>query len=411
MKDADSVKNVARVLKQFPEESLVVVVSAMGKTTNELEKLVACHLQGHKNKTLKQLKFIRDFHMTIVNGLFGKEDAVEGLENLLSELETRSLKKPTTNEDFAYDQIVCYGELISTRIVAAYLNNVGMSCTWWDARDLILTDSTYREGKVNWKVTRERVRKNLLPKRKKHISLTQGFIGSTSQKHTTTLGREGSDYTAAILAHTLEAEEVTIWKDVPGVLNADPKWFDDTVLLPQLSYRDAIELSYYGATVIHPKTIQPLQNKKIPLRVRSFVNPKAKGTVIAEAHYRKLIPSFIFRIDQALLSIQAKDFSFIAEDNLSLIFSLFAKHRIKINVMQNSAISFLVAMDNNKKKVSALTKDLSKHFNVQSQTGHLELITIRYYDQKTIDRVCINKEILLEQKGPENVQLVVKDRG
>ncbi|MCB0430513.1 MAG: aspartate kinase [Flavobacteriales bacterium] len=416
VKDAASVKNVASVLRLFPKDQLVVVVSAMGKTTNALEVLVKACMEGKPRKITQCMQELKTYHATIINGLFDKpQDALTDLETQLGNMERFMKGNRSGQYDFVYDQLVSMGEVISTRIIAAYLNSIGFNCTWLDAREVIRTDGTFREGKVDWKTSSAQVKKAIhavMDKKKGgRIVLTQGFIGSTPRKQTTTLGREGSDYTAAIFAHILDAEEVAIWKDVPGVLNADPKWFDDTVLLPQLSYRDAIELSYYGATVIHPKTIKPLENKKIPLKVKSFVHPREKGTVIGHAGYKKLIPSFIFRINQALLSIQPKDFSFIAEENLSLIFGLFSRHRIKINVMQNSAISFLVSVDHDDAKVKALVKDLSKHFNVDAVTGKLELITIRYYDQKTIDRVCVKKEVLLEQKSATTVQLVVRDIG
>jgi aspartate kinase len=305
---------------------------------------------------------------------------------------------------------VSLGEIISTKIVNAYLIEASVNSKWLDVRDVIQTDNTYREGKVDWDLTQELVNRNLLPFLENNNNLvlvTQGFIGGTSENFTTTLGREGSDYSAAILAFTTNAESVTIWKDVPGVLNADPKWFDETKKLEQISYQDAIELAYYGATVIHPKTIKPLQNKKIPLYVKSFLNPEEIGTVINDVQTPLPIPSFIFKVNQVLISISPKDFSFIAEDNFSDIFNLFSERQVKVNVMQNSAISFSVSVDNDKRKLPELIKTLQKQYRVL-YNDNLELITIRYYDQATIDRVTIDKKILLEVKSRYTVQLVVK---
>jgi len=415
VKDAKSVKNVVKVLSLYPGENLLVVVSAMGKTTNAMEQITSAYIDGKNNSLLKQLKNLKKFHSNIINDLFTDATATHNKVNRILELLDDVLsKKPVKNYDKVYDGIVPYGELVSTTIIAQYLVASGIQCTWLDARKVIRTDDCHREARIDWKITTSRIKafvKKTFKGRsgKQRIVLTQGFIGANAKNHSTTLGREGSDFTAAIFGHVLGAEDVTIWKDVPGVLNADPKWFDETALLPQLSYKDAIELAYYGATVIHPKTIKPLENKKIPLRVKSFLKPRGKGTVINDAVYKKLVASFIFRIDQAVISISVHDFSFIVEENLSLIFDLFARRRVKINVMQNSAISFLVSVDNDKRKLPALVNDLKDHFNVSFTKGKIELITIRYYNQKTIDRVMVKKQLLLEQKGPTTVQLVVKD--
>jgi aspartate kinase len=308
--------------------------------------------------------------------------------------------------DQVYDQIVCMGEIISTKIVAAYLNATALPVQWLDVRDIIKTDNTYREGKVDWEQTTALAMRQI--NGSSRIVLTQGFLGGTSENYTTTLGREGSDYTAAILAFCLNAESVTIWKDVPGVLNADPKWFDETQLIPQLSYQDAIELAYYGATVIHPKTIKPLQNKNIPLYVRSFVHPQEKGTEISNTQTPLPVPCFIFKVDQLLISLSPKDFSFIVEENFSDIFRLFSRHGVKINTMQNSAISFSVCVDNDPRRVPALIGELQQHYRVL-YNDRVELITIRYYDQATIDRVTVDKVVLLEVKSRYTVQLVVRN--
>lgn len=413
VKDANAVKNVATVLKRFPNENIIVVVSAMGKVTNALERLTdAVFLKKGNPQTI--LNEIKKYHFDITEELFpNKNHAVyTELNNTFVELDWAVEDEPTPDYNYEYDKIVSMGEIISTKIVNAYLKESELNSKWVDVRDFIQTDNTYREGKINWDLSQKLVQEHLSPafspSKKGVIVVTQGFIGGTSENFTTTLGREGSDYTAAILAFTTNAESVTIWKDVPGVLNADPKWFDETKKLEQLSYQDAIELAYYGATVIHPKTIKPLQNKKIPLYVKSFIHPDEKGTVINEVQSPLQIPCFIFKVNQVLVSISPKDFSFIVEENFSDIFNLFAEKQVKVNVMQNSAISFSVSVDNDERKLPDLIKTLQKQYRVL-YNDNLELITIRYYDQATIDRVTVDKKILLEVKSRYTVQLVVKN--
>lgn len=416
VKDAKAVKNVAEILKLFPKENILVVVSAMGKVTNALERLTAAIFYPAKNAGDKKedasrvLEEIKKYHFHIIAELFPSKNhsIYNEISNTFVELDWAVDDTPTENYSYEYDKIVSMGEIISTKIVHAYLKEVGLNSQWKDVRDFIQTDNTYREGKVDWDLTQSLVNEKLLPEIKDNaIVVTQGFIGGTSENFTTTLGREGSDYTAAILAYTTNAESVTIWKDVPGVLNADPKWFDETKKLEQISYQDAIELAYYGATVIHPKTIKPLQNKKIPLLVKSFLNPSEKGTIINEIQSPLPIPCFIFKVNQVLISISPKDFSFIAEENFSNIFNLFAEKQVKVNVMQNSAISFSVSVDADERKLPDLIKTLQKQYRVL-YNDNLELITIRYYDQATIDRVTIDKKVLLEVKSRYTVQLVVK---
>lgn len=412
VKDANAVRNVAGILQRFSGEEIVVVISAMGKMTNALERLTDAFYYKKENPVLV-LDEIRNYHNKILDELFeDKSNPVfTDIHNMFVELEWALEDEPTHPYDCEYDQIVSMGELISTKIVSAYLNAAGVKSQWWDIRDFIKTDNTYREGKVDWALTETLVREELIPYFKsseKKVVVTQGFLGVTSENFTTTLGREGSDYTAAILAYCSDAESVTIWKDVPGVLNADPKWFDETQLIPQLTYQDAIELTYYGATVIHPKTIKPLQNKKIPLYVRSFVEPEKEGTKIHDAQVPLPIPCFIFKVDQVLLSISPKDFSFIVEENLGDIFDLFAKSRVKMNVMLNSAISFSVSVDRDDRKLPPLIEKLRENFRVL-YNEKVELVTIRYYDQQTIDRVTAGKQIFLEVKSRYTVQIVMKD--
>lgn len=407
VKNSDAVKNVASILKLFPKEQIVVVISAMGKTTNALERLTnACF--NERTAIASILTEIKDYHFDILKGLFpdSKHPVYTEIANSFVELDWASEDPPILSYDQTYDQIVSVGELISTKIVSAYLNATGISNRWQDARDFIQTDNTYREGKINWELTNS-LSKTVLNFDTSDLIITQGFIGGTSENFTTTLGREGSDYTASIIAYTLDAADVTIWKDVPGVLNADPKYFDDTVMLKQLSYHDAIELTYYGATVIHPKTIKPLQNKGIPLRVKSFIAPEKEGTLIDANATQNLHPCFIFKTEQMLISISPKDFSFIVEENLSHLFSIFAQCHIKINLMQNSALSFSICVDNNERKAEQLIALLQQDYRVLFN-GNLELITIRNYDTATIARVSTGKEVILEQKSRSTIQLVTR---
>lgn len=413
LKSAEAVHNMANILRKFPKDRIIVIVSAMGKTTNALEQLTEAYYYKKANVNVL-LNEIKKYHLDIAGQLFTKKDhpVFDELNNTFVELDWAVEGEPAYSYNLEYDQIVSMGEIISSKIVSAYLNEIGIGNTWLDVRDLIKTDDTFREAKVNWEQTENAVRKNINPVFSENktgaIILTQGFLGGTTENFTSTLGREGSDYTAAILAFTASADEVTIWKDVPGVLNADPKWFDETKKIEQLSYQDAIELAYYGATVIHPKTIKPLQNKKIPLYVKSFLSPDDRGTLINEIQSPLPTPCFIFKINQVLISISPKDFSFIVEENLSDIFKLFAGHDIKINMIQNSAISLSVSADGDERQLTSLIEILRKDFRVL-YNENLELITIRYYDQETINRVIVNKKILLEQKSRYTVQLVVRN--
>lgn len=411
VKNADAVRNVASIIRKFREENnLVVVVSAMGKTTNALEVLVK---KGYGREDFtKEFEELRNYHFQIIHELFENSlDIRREIDEVFEEIRILLGAEIKEEFNFIYDQVVSQGEIISTKIVAAYLLQDGLDVEYKDARGLVRTDNTYREAKVNWNVTEYLIRQQLLPvfsgaSAENKIIVTQGFIGKSSEGNSTTLGREGSDYTAAIFAYSLDAEAVTIWKDVPGVLNADPKYFEDAQILNQLSYIDAIELAYYGATVIHPKTIKPLQNKKIPLRVRSFLNPATAGTVINEKEPLSVIPSFIFKVNQALLSISPKDFSFIIEENISEIFGLLAKYRVKVNLMQHSAISFQLCIDHDPEKTRILCQELERSFNL-TVNENLELITVRNYNQATIERLLRGKELLVEQKNSHTVRLVV----
>ncbi len=411
VKSANAVKNAANILKRYPDDKIAIVVSAMGKTTNAME-VISDHYFHKRKKQLKEaVEERKNYHKQIVEELFPDKEHPFHMEfnNIFEELQERLDKAPTQNYDHDYDQIVPYGEMISTRIISGFLNESGIENQWMDIRKYLKSNNVFREARIDWGLSTQLV-KNGFHFRDSRIYITQGFVASTIDDITTTLGREGSDFTAAILAHILRAEHVTIWKDVPGVLNADPKWFDNTVKLEQISYLDAIELAYYGASVIHPKTIKPLQNKNINLYIKSFIDPDEEGTLVGNLTYNKLIPSFIFNMDQVLIRISPRDFSFIAEDNLESIFGYVYKHGVKINLMQNSAVSFQICINNNKRKSRNLIDDLEQEFKVTYETG-LELITIRYFDQSTIDRVMINKELILEQIYKQNIRLIVRDKG
>ncbi|RAJ28373.1 aspartate kinase [Pedobacter cryoconitis] len=408
--NAEAVKNLVAIIQQAEKENLLIVVSAMGKMTNKLELLSNAYIHGQEN-THQLLDEVKAYHFNILNELFDNHShpVFNDVANTFVEIEWLLEEEASDAPDYIYDQIVSIGEVVSTKIVAAYLNESNIYAVWADARNFIKTDNTYREGQVDWDKTEIEVQRNLVPLLKKSIVVTQGFIGGTSENFTTTLGREGSDYSAAIFCACLNATALTIWKDVPGVLNADPKWFDETERIPQLSYHDAIELTYYGATVIHPKTIKPLQNKNIPLYVKSFLHPTSEGTVINGINSELPVPSFIFKVNQVLISILPKDFSFIIEENLSDIFSLFHKHKVKVNTMLNSALSFSVSVDHEEEKINNLIQDLSILYKVKYNEG-LELVTIRYYNQDTINRVTLHKDILLEVKSRHTCQIVMKDK-
>jgi aspartate kinase len=412
VKNADAVKNITKILKGFTGEHLVIVISAMGKTTNALEKVAEAFYfkTGDANDLIAEVK---NYHLEIVKQLFPDKHHViyDEINNVFVEIDWLLEEEPAKSYDFVYDQIVSAGELLSTKIICRYLNETGLNSMWVDARDMIKTDNTYREAKVDWTLAENLVSEKINGIFKSGISfvISQGFIGSTSENYTTTLGREGSDYSAAIFAFCLNADGVYIWKDVPGVLNADPKYFKDAQKLERMSYHDAIELAYFGASVIHPKTIKPLENKNISLYVKSFMNPELAGTVIGkDLETKPLIPSFIFKDNQMLLSISAKDFSFIAEENLSDIFGLFAKLSIKMNLMQNSAISFSVCIDNEVMKVPSLLEELRKDYKVL-YNENLQLYTVRHYYPSTIEMLTTGKQVLLEQRSRHTAQFVARN--
>lgn len=411
LKDAQGIKNITEIInKQRDKSSLLVVVSAILKATNDLESFLDAYFYK-KASHLEIFKQIKSYHHKIMIDLFEstQHPIFDEVANCFVEIDWIIEEEPQDEYDYLYDQVVSIGEVVASKIVHAYLLESGYSSKWVDARDYILTDNSFRNAEVNWPATNKNIQSNLIPLLKDNIVITQGFIGGTSENFTTTLGREGSDYSAAIFASCLDAKNVSIWKDVPGVLNADPKWFSETELIDELSYLDAIELTYYGATVIHPKTIKPLENKEIELHVRSFIEPQNLGTVIRKTKQSLAVPSFIFKVDQVLISVLPKDFSFIVEDNLSHIFSLFHKHKVKINVMQNSAVSFSVSADYQEKRINPLIEELKERYKVSSQKD-LELVTIRHYNQNTINRVLTDKDIIIQVKNSYTCQMLIKPK-
>lgn len=407
VKDAEGVKNVTKIISSYKEEPLLVVISAMGKTTNALEDLYKLGLE--RQSFQQEVNALYDYHLQIVKNLFNDlhHDIHFQLAKRFQSL-TRVLQKLNIeNAARGYDEVVAHGELISTVILQACLEDMGFACRWIDARDYISTNNFHKEAKINWSLTSSKINRALPAVLENEIIITQGFIGRSPDGHTTTLGREGSDFSAAIFASCLNAGSVTIWKDVPGVLNADPKMVKETILYPELSYNEAAEMTYYGATVIHPKTVKPLANHKIPLFVRSFLNPEAPGTRIFDLEHEKQAPAIIFKKNQTLISFHIRDFSFITERNLSHIFSLLDLLNIKINLMQNSAITFSVCVDNAADKIKSLITNLETEYNILYNTD-LTLITIKNFTNELNEEVSQGKEILLEQKTRSNFQIVVR---
>lgn len=410
VKDAESVKNVATILDNHASDKVLVVISAMAKTTNLLESVVDAFVYKKPEMTAKMNEFA-DFHIKLCKELITDDNhpIFNDLENIFLELECLTEKEVKDDYDFVYDQIVSYGEIISTKIVSAYLLAQGIKNKWVDARNFIFTNSNFREAGVNWSETEHIITSKLKPFAEKSMVITQGFIGKDRNNATTTLGREGSDYSAAIFAWCLNAESVTIWKDVAGVMNADPKKFSQAEKIDSLSFDQAIELAYYGASVIHPKTIQPLKSKGIPLHVKSFVNPNESGTVVKEGKEFKTDKiCFIFKENQCLLSLKTRDFSFVAENNLQEIFRILAAHKVRVNVMQNSAISFKTIVDCDERKLSNIIKDLEPSFEIK-HTADLRLVSIYNHVNKAIpDSLTQGKKVLLEQKTERVLHLVLE---
>ena len=404
VKDANGVKNLAKVLQKVGHEKTLIVVSAMGKTTNALEVVINNYF-NNKKELQSSLQEVKKYHNAILLDLFENEQhpIFKTLSILFDELNAflKSNKSPDYN--FVYDQVIGYGELVSTRIISGYLNETGFQNDWLDVREFIKTDNYYRRANVHWEDTQALINKKF---NTSILNITQGFLGSDKNNFTTTLGREGSDYTAAIFAYCLNAESVTIWKDVPGVLNADPRYFDNAQLLHKISYREAIELAFYGASVIHPKTLQPLQRKEIPLYVKSFIKPEEPGTKVGKGiPLDPDIPCFIVKKNQVLISLSSLDFSYIVEENLSEIFSLLHLYKMKVDVIQNSAISFSVCVDNIYNNLDKLLHHLKAKFNVTCHEN-VCLYTIRNYSEISIKQLEVDKTILLKQLTQGTVQMV-----
>jgi aspartate kinase len=407
VKDADGVKNVFDVLQKVGHDDVLIVISAMGKTTNALE-LVIKNYFDKSNEFHASLQEVRKYHNQILLDLFDDEehDVFFSVNSHFADLEyfLRSNKSP--NYNFVYDQVISFGEIVSTTIVSHYFNEKGLKNNWIDVRNFIKTDSNYRDANVDWDHTQKLISKGV---KKKSINITQGFLGSDENNFTTTLGREGSDYTAAIFAYCLSAESVTIWKDVPGVLNADPRYFENAILLNQISYREAIELAFYGASVIHPKTLQPLQKKEIPLYVKSFINPLLPGTSVSKgADLEPKTSCFIVKKNQLLLSLSSIDFSFIMEENISEIFLLLHKFKIKVSLIQNTAISFSICLEDKFGNFNELKSILSKKFKL-AYNENVSLYTIRHFTKETAEMVEKDKTVLVKQISRETMQIVTKE--
>lgn len=406
-KDAENVRNVLSVITQSNEKNLVVVVSAMGKMTNALENVVSDYFEtgGYE----MSLEIVYQFHKNIIIDLFSSIDhpIFSKIDAVFSEIKMFLDNNKSKNHSFVYDQVVCYGELLASHIVSFYFSEEGLTNTWLDVRKCIITDGNFREAKVDWEATEIKVLNKVASN---GITITQGFLGAEgTHNFTTTLGREGSDYTAAIFAYCLNAESVTIWKDVPGVLNADPRYFDKTQLLSRISYREAIELAFYGASVIHPKTLQPLQRKEIPLYVKSFLNPKEKGTCVSEGlALEPHVSCFILKKDLILISLSSLDFSFMMEDNISEIFKWLHEHKMRVELIQNSAISFSVCVSDKYANLAPLLDKLREKFRVK-WNENVTLYTIRHFDPIEIKALRKTKQVLLKQETQETVQLVIKE--
>ncbi len=409
LKDAAGIKNVTSILRAYRSEPLLIFVSALGTTTYILEKVVEAHAR-QTGKAQELLDDIRKAHHHVMGELFPAHHEVYELVNdTFVEIEWVLDETPHPNYDYMYDQIVSVGELLSSRIVQAFLNASDLPCQWLDARDVILTDDIFREGWVQWDETEERIARTVHPMLDKGgFVLTQGFIGSTSENFTTTLGREGSDYTAAIFSFCLNAQSMTIWKDVPGVLTADPRLFENVVKIDRLSYNEAIEMTYYGAKVIHPKTIKPLQNKSIPLFVKSFIDPSGQGTCISDEAEERYPPIVTVERNQALMFISTRDFSFVAEHHISYLFNMIAEMRLQVNLMQNSAISFNVCVNDIDDKVDRFAARIQEQFKVVIERG-LELYTVRHYQEDVLANLRRGKMVLIEERTTGNMQMVVKD--
>jgi aspartate kinase len=397
-------------MKHWSGEKIVVIVSAMGKTTNALEKVADAFFSGKKEEALLLFEQVKQQHLTTAKHVLVTHylDCETQLKDFFTEVEWLLHDKPVRDYDYYYDQVVCAGELFSTAIISAYLNEAGVNNKWLDVRDIFRTDDDFRDATIDWGFTKQRVVDSVLPELGKHnIVLTQGFIGATDENESTTLGREGSDYTAAVFANMLEAESQTIWKDVESVMNADPKQFPDAVPIPELNYNEVIEMAYYGAQVIHPKTIKPLQNKGIPLFVKCFLDPSLPGTVIHNKPVHHLPPIIVLKEKQVMLELSSRDFSFIGEQHVGHLYNLFEKLHIKPNLTQNGAISFICVLDDKSERIEKLASEASEFLDVQVRK-ELSLLTIRHYTKEVFEKLTEGKTISLRQQTPDTIQLLLQ---
>lgn len=407
----DRIKNVAAILKSKIDEPLMVIISAMGKTTNALEKVAEAFFAGKQDDALKLFELVKQNHLTTAKYLLVTHynKTLEELVNYFTEVEWLLHDKPVRDYDYYYDQIVCIGELLCTCIMSAYLNEAGVINRLIDVRDLLRTDDNFRDAEVDWQISTNNIKQFFAEQGgTSSIFITQGFIGSTDANESTTLGREGSDYSAAIFANILEAESLTIWKDVEGVMSADPKEFEDATYLSELSYFEVIEMAYYGAQVIHPKTIKPLQNKNIPLYVKSFINPDLQGTVISKKNAKNLPPIKIVKPNQVNVFLSSQDFSFVGEEPMSRLYQIFNSLHIKPNLIQTGAINIQICVDDHAEKIDQLAASASNLFDVQVEKG-LSLLTIRHYTEEVLQSMIVGKKIELIQKTPETVQVLYKN--
>lgn len=408
VKDAPAIENLYQIMRLYPDDTVVVVISAMGKTTNFLEKVLEAYHQRPEEVPALVDELQRQHEQVAEQLVPDPGSIVDSLRQLFRQLRERLSCAPSQNYDFDYDQIVSFGELLSTTLISEYLNIAGIPNTWLDARRVIRTDSTFREGRVDWETSARQIQDAVAAGfGKGRVVLTQGFIGGTAENLTTTLGREGSDYSAAIIAHSLDAESVTIWKDVPGLLNADPKRFPDAVKLDHIPYEEALELTFYGASVIHPKTLKPLQNKQIPLYVKSFFHPENEGSVITNCRLSTGVPSYIVKDGQVLLTLFPKDFSFMGVENLSDVFTQLANYRIKINMMQNSALSLSICTDNVGERLKKCVDALKKRYKVK-YNDPVQLITIRHHTPESVEKAVGDRKVLMRQTSRATIQFVVK---
>jgi len=407
---AERIQNTGDILGSFKGEKILVIISAMGKTTNALEKVVDAFFDGRKEDALQLFEQVKQSHLNILKYLItlNWQQAEEQLKAFFTEVEWMLHDKPVREYDYYYDQVVCCGELLSTSLVSIYLNEAAIKNKWVDVRDIVRTDDNFRDASVDWNFTQQKIKTEIEPLFDEYeIVITQGFIGATDENESTTLGREGSDFSAAIFANILNAETQTIWKDVEGVMNADPKEFPDAQVITELSYREVVEMAYYGAQVIHPKTIKPLENKNIPLHVRCFLNPALTGTIISKKPVHHLPPVIVLKKNQVMMQLSSKDFSFVEERPISLLHEMFATIKIRPNLSQNGAISLLCCLDDKAEKIEKLAMAASEIFDVQVEKD-LTLLTIRHYTEEKIRELTKGKTIVLEQKTQETIQVLMR---